>query len=198
MQISDLLHAAVDSGASDLLLAAGAPPMYRIDGDLRPASLEPLAPGQLDNLFSRLLTPEQARQLATCHDVDFAYSVPRLGRFRLNIHRQRGTLAAAIRHLPAGIPCLADLQLPPVVEQLTRGQTGLVLVTGQTGSGKTTTLAAMIDEINRRDAGTLSLSKTRSSFSFHIVARWSNSGRSESTVRTSLPASSTYCVRIPM
>ncbi|MCA9115480.1 MAG: PilT/PilU family type 4a pilus ATPase [Planctomycetaceae bacterium] len=152
MQINDLLHATIDSGASDLLLAAGAPPMYRIDGELRRAPLESLSPRALEELFTRLMSPEQARQLEATHDVDFAHAVPQLGRFRFNIHRQRGTLAAAIRYIACEVPRLADLHLPPVVDQLTRRHDGLVLVTGQTGSGKTTTLAAMIDEISKRDA----------------------------------------------
>ncbi|MEX0718007.1 MAG: type IV pilus twitching motility protein PilT [Planctomycetaceae bacterium] len=152
MEINDLLHAAVDSGASDILLAAGAPPMFRIAGDLQPANLEPLSPPALESLCRQVLSDEQRERLETLRDVDFSVPVPRLGRFRFNIHWQKNSYAAAIRFISDGVPTLDELGLPPVLEQFTRFKHGLVLVTGQTGSGKTTTLAAMIDRINRRDA----------------------------------------------
>jgi twitching motility protein PilT len=151
MEMTDLLHAAVDSGASDVLLATGAPPMFRISGELEPAPLEPLSPRVLEQLCKQVMNETHLQSLERDKDADFAVAVPRLGRFRFNIHLQRGSFAAAIRYIPNLVPHLADLGRPPAVEEFTRVQHGLVLVTGQTGSGKTTTLAAMIEHINQRD-----------------------------------------------
>lgn len=152
MELNDLLHAAVDGGASDVLLAAGAPPMFRIDGELTPAPLEALTPPRLESLFRQILSPEQLERLQRHRDVDFSLSVPRLGRFRLNVHMQRQSYAAAIRYIPHDVPRLEQLGLPPAVADLCRLSHGLVLVTGQTGSGKTTTLAALIEHINQRES----------------------------------------------
>lgn len=152
MEINDLLHAAVDSGASDLLLATGAPPMLRIHGELQPTELEPLTPRTLEQICRQILSDEQLDRLHKHKDVDFGIAVPRLGRFRINVHYQRGSYAAAVRYIPNNIPELDALGLPPIVEELTRLDHGLVLVTGQTGSGKSTTLGAMIARINQRDA----------------------------------------------
>lgn len=152
MEMNDLLHAAVDHGASDLLLATGAPPMLRIHGALQPTELEPLTPRALEQLCKQILSDEQAEHLRQHKDIDFGISIPHLGRFRINVHYQRGSFAAAIRYVPNRIPELDALQLPPVVEELTHLEHGLVLVTGQTGSGKTTTLGAMLARINERDS----------------------------------------------
>lgn len=152
MEINDLLHAAVDSGASDILLASGAPPIFRIAGELQPAHLEALTPKILEELCCQVLSDEQAEQLRQHQDVDFAMAVPRLGRFRFNIHLQRTSYAAAIRYITNELPSLDQLNLPAAISDLTHARSGLILVTGQTGSGKTTTLASMIDRINQRDA----------------------------------------------
>ncbi len=149
MELNDLFLAAADSGASDILLVSGAPPMLRLDGDLMPTELDPLTPSVLERLIFGQLTEEQSRILREDGDLDYSISVPRLGRFRVNAHRQRDTYGMAIRYIPNRIPTLEELRLPRVVESLTRLQQGLVLVTGQTGSGKSTTLAAIIDRINR-------------------------------------------------
>lgn len=152
MEIKDLLHAAVDSGASDILLVAGAAPMFRISGALQEANLEPLTPPTLEALFRQILSERQWETLQTEQDLDFSTAIPQLGRFRFNVHLQRTSYAAAIRYISPEVPELKQLNLPPVVEELTHLNHGLVLVSGQTGSGKTTTLAAMIDRINRREA----------------------------------------------
>lgn len=152
MEMNELLQAAVDSQASDVLLVDAAPPMFRIDGSLQSTQLEQLTPALLKQLCEQIATAEQLQQLEQEADVDFALSIPTLGRFRVNLHLQNGSYAAAIRLITGSIPDLSDLGLPPAIEQLTRLNMGLVLVTGQTGSGKSTTLAAMIDQINRRDA----------------------------------------------
>src|SRR5262245_4602232 len=149
MELTDLFHAAADGNASDILLVSGAPPVLRIDGDLCPTELDPLGPGSIEQLIFSQLSEAQARHLREAGDLDFSIGVPRLGRFRINAHRQRETYAMAIRFIPNQIPTLEDLRLPRIVQSFTRLHQGLVLVTGQTGSGKSTTLASIIDRINR-------------------------------------------------
>lgn len=149
MELNDLFHAAADSRASDILLVAGAPPVLRVDGRLCPTELDALVPSVIDRLIFGQLTEEQAGRLRETGDLDYSIGVPRLGRFRVNAHRQRNSYAAAIRYIPNRIPTLEELGLPAGVATLTRLDQGLVLVTGQTGSGKSTTLAALIDHINR-------------------------------------------------
>jgi len=141
-------------GGVDLLLVSGAAPSVRVDRLLRP--LEG-APGILDGLDIEeavlpALPPHAQRQYRESGIADASFRVAGLGRFRVNLHRERGRAAAAIRALPARAPRLADLSLPPAVELLTRLPRGLVLVGGPTGSGKTTTLAAIVEELNLRDA----------------------------------------------
>jgi twitching motility protein PilT len=149
MELTDLFHAAADSGASDVLLVSGAPPVLRVDGDLCPTELDPLTPSTIERLIFGHLTELQAKALKETGDLDYSIGVPRLGRFRINAHRQRDTYALSIRFIPNRIPTLEELRLPRIVESFAKLQQGLVLVTGQTGSGKSTTLAALIDRINR-------------------------------------------------
>lgn len=149
MELTDLFHAAADGEASDILLVSGAPPVMRINGDLSPTELDPLGPSAIEQLIFSQLTESQAKLLRDTGDLDFSIGVPRLGRFRINAHRQRETYALAIRYIPNRIPSLEELRLPRVVESFTGLHQGLVLVTGQTGSGKSTTLASIIDRINR-------------------------------------------------
>ena len=137
--------------ASDLILVAGEPPTLRIDGHLL-RSGGPILDGQdVEQLVRAELPPHAQRQFAIQGITDAAMKVPGLGRFRVNLHRERGRAAATIRRLPARIPTLASLNLPPGSERLTRLNRGLVIVGGATGSGKTTTLAGIVDDINRRD-----------------------------------------------
>ncbi len=138
----------------DLLLVSGAPPAVRIDGTLRPLES---APGMLDGIdieeaVMPALPAHARRQYRERGITDASFRVAGLGRFRINLHRERGRAAAAIRVLPSRVPRLDTLGLPDAIEQLTRLPRGLVLVGGPTGSGKTTTLAAIVDAINRRDA----------------------------------------------
>ncbi len=151
MQLAQLLTEAVRRRASDILLAVGAPAMFRISGELCTADDISLTAEHIELYFADVLNDEQRETLDRQHDVDFSIGIEDLGRFRLNVHRQKGSLAAAIRHIPTEMPRLEQMNLPPVIEKLTQLDHGLVLVTGQTGSGKSTTLAAMIDRINRRD-----------------------------------------------
>lgn len=149
----ELLDAAVASGASDLHLGSGQPPHVRVDGHLRPlAGTTPFEPDDLDRMLAAVLTGAQRATLDTTGGVDAALGVRRGGRgrrFRAAVFRQSGSLAASIRIVEDRIRSLTELVLPPVVADLADAESGLVLVTGTTGSGKSTTLAAMIDRINR-------------------------------------------------
>ena len=142
----------VERGGSDLLLVAGAPPAIRIDGMVRPLLEGPLGGEEIADAIVPALPPHARRAFRDVGIADGSFRTPDLGRFRINLHRERGRAAATIRRLPASVPRLASLGLPAGVEALTRLPRGLVLVGGPTGSGKTTTLAALVNEINLRDA----------------------------------------------
>lgn len=142
----------VERGGSDLLLVQGAPACLRIKGEVVHLDSRPLEGLEIEAALTSALTPHAARQYADGLISDSSYRVPGLGRFRVNLHRERGRAAAAIRALPAKIPSIRDLHLPLQVEALSRLPRGLVVVGGPAGSGKTTTLAALIHEINRREA----------------------------------------------
>jgi twitching motility protein PilT len=149
LQISDLLGTAVQEKASDLHLVVGRPPMLRVFGELIPiAGLETLSSAKVQELVIPMLDERRQRILGETGQVDFSYGVAGLGRFRVNIFRQRGALSAAMRTIPTDIPPLDLLGLPEVVKSFADKARGLVLVTGPTGSGKTTTLAALVDLIN--------------------------------------------------
>src|SRR3954465_13357890 len=141
-----------DAGGSDLLLVAGAAPSIRVDGRVRPLAEGPLDGVEIEDSVLPALPPHARRIYREHHIADASFRTDTRGRFRINLHRERGRAAAAVRSLPARVPRLAALGLPPSVELLTRLPRGLVLIGGPTGSGKTTTLAALVDEIGRRDA----------------------------------------------
>jgi twitching motility protein PilT len=142
----------VERGASDLLLVAGAPPMLRIDGFVVPLPEGPLDSVEIADAVAPALAPYARRAWRETGIADGSYRLQELGRFRINLHHERGHAAAAIRRLPTVVPRFASLNLPPNVEALTRLPRGLVLVGGPTGSGKTTTLSALVNEINHREA----------------------------------------------
>jgi twitching motility protein PilT len=152
------LHAAlrtlVDAGGSDLHLKVAARPLLRVDGELAPIEgTEPLAQEDTERVVREMLDdPAKLSEFAEEHEVDFAYSVSGLARFRVNAFRQRGWVSLAIRAIPYGIRTVDELALPPVILELAEERRGIVLVTGTTGSGKSTTLAAMIDHINSTEA----------------------------------------------
>jgi twitching motility protein PilT len=146
------LQVLVERRGSDLLLVAGVPPAVRVDGQIARLGDAPLDGTDVEEAVFPALAPHAARAYRATGTADGSLRVPGLGRFRINLHHERGRAAANIRHLPSGPPRLASLNLPAEVEQLTRLPHGLVLVGGPTGSGKTTTLAALVEEINRRDA----------------------------------------------
>ena len=146
------LQLVVEAGGSDLLLVAGAPPSLRVENRVR-ALPEGVLDGEAVEATVLPALPSHARQAYDAGGVaDASYSIGSLGRFRINLHRERGRPAAAIRALPTRVPRLAELGLPPSIEALSRLPYGLVLIGGPTGSGKSTTLAALVAEINGRDA----------------------------------------------
>jgi len=148
VHIEELLRLMMKRRASDLHLSASTTPTLRVDGELMPASSERLSPRKLHELVYAILTDEQIAFFEENWELDFAYSVPGLSRFRVNVHRQRGTLGAVFRAVPVDPPSLDGLGMPDVLKALCMRPRGLVLVTGPTGSGKSTTQAAMIREIN--------------------------------------------------
>lgn len=139
----------VQQGASDLLLKVGRPPCMRLNGELAPLNLQALRPEDLKALAEQILTPRQIKDFAERKEADFAIGIPGVGRFRVNVYQQRGTLAFALRAIPYDVKSIEELRLPEVLEELSMRPRGLVLVTGITGSGKSTALAAMISHINR-------------------------------------------------
>jgi twitching motility protein PilT len=148
----EILSDAVDRKASDVHFSAGIPPCCRTDGSIVRMEEEPLTPDVTAVIADSILDKKQAETLRQNGEVDLAYSVQGLGRFRVNVFRQRGSLAVAVRILNLSIPSPADLGIPPGVVALTEKKRGLVIVTGPTGSGKSTTLASLIDTINRQYA----------------------------------------------
>jgi twitching motility protein PilT len=143
-----LLKAMLDNGASDLHITANSPPVLRIDGQLVPMRLEPMTPVDTKQLCYSILTDSQKLRFEEDQEIDFSFGVKHLARFRGNCFMQRGAVAGAFRMIPFKIVPIADLGLPPVIEELCNKPRGLILVTGPTGSGKSTTLASMIDKIN--------------------------------------------------
>ena len=148
--LDKLLAFAAARGASDILLIAGVPAVLRVNGALAAGTGPPLEADDVRSLVLPLLAPAQLEELQKSRSADFSFLREGLGRFRVNLHHQRGTLAASIRLLPARIPSLDSLHLPPVLAKLAERRQGLVLVTGATGCGKTSTLAALIDIVNTR------------------------------------------------
>ena len=148
--IDMLLSSGVKYGASDIHFRPGAPPMYRVNGKMLLMKYEKIMPAQTEELASLFISPTgKAVDLREIQEYDTSYSIPGLARFRVNVYRQRGSLAIVLRIIPFGIPKIEDLGLPSIIRKIAETERGLVLVTGATGSGKSTTLAAMIDHINQ-------------------------------------------------
>lgn len=146
--IDDLLRETVERKASDLHLTVGLPPMVRLDGELIPLEYDRLTQQDTRRLIYDVLNNDQLQMFETTHELDFSYSVTGLARFRFNVYMQRGSVAGAMRVIPTRIPTMEELKLPPVLREVSKRHSGLVLVTGATGSGKSTTIATMIDDIN--------------------------------------------------
>lgn len=148
VHIDDLLRAASNSNGSDLHLTVNLPPMVRRDGKIVPLPYEAATHRDIQRLIYDILTTEQIEKFERSKELDFSYGVKGLGRYRFNVYKQRSSVGAAMRVIPSVIPSLESLRLPPVLRELTRRHSGLILVTGPTGSGKLTTIASMLDVIN--------------------------------------------------
>ncbi len=149
MDLNNILISTLERGASDILLVAGTPPSIRISGKLVPLQEELVTSELIHNMFFPILSKEQKEKLELMKDIDFPLDMQGEGRFRVNMHYQRGTLAASLRSIPSEIPTFETLRLPKIIYDFVREPRGLILVTGATGSGKSTTQAVMLDIINR-------------------------------------------------
>ena len=150
MDIDTILKTALDLGASDIHLIAGHPPTARIHTVMTPLDYPVITPEGARRMLDHMATPEVIKHFEKIKDCDFSYAIPGLGRFRVNAHMQRQAVGIAMRSIKEDIPAFDSLNLPEVVSRLTYLPRGLILVTGDTGSGKSTTLAAMIQAMNRR------------------------------------------------
>jgi twitching motility protein PilT len=145
-----ILQQMIQQNASDLHLKVGRPPTLRVQGELLPLQLPVMRPEDLKSLAEQVMTPKQVKEFSEHKEADFAIGVPGIGRFRVNVYQQRGTIAYALRSIPYQAKTVAELNLPPIIEEIALKPRGLVLVTGITGSGKSTALAAMVQHVNER------------------------------------------------
>lgn len=153
LDIAKLLSVMVEHDASDLYLTVESPPMYRINGVVRPAGTHCLMATDTEALANGIMNDRQQKEFYQSNEQNLALYYPALGRFRVNVFRQRGSIGVVIRQIKSHIATIDDLILPPVVKDVAMSKRGLVLVVGATGSGKSTTLAAMIDYRNQHSAG---------------------------------------------
>jgi twitching motility protein PilT len=153
MDIFELLRVAKSRGASDLHLVVASPVLVRVNGSLEQVNgTGPLKAADINEAFLQITTPEERESFHKQLELDFNYMMSEVGHFRCNAAMQRGAISLAIRLLPPEVPTIAELELPPIFEQLIMKQRGLIIVTGPTGSGKTTTLAAMLNHLNLNDS----------------------------------------------
>ncbi|MGQ0733017.1 MAG: type IV pilus twitching motility protein PilT [Acidobacteriota bacterium] len=155
MNINQLLTLGVSHGASDVHLKVGCLAVARIHGNLLPITEHKLSREDLAEMVATVMPEAYLAKFREAHEIDFSYSVPGLGRFRCNVFQQRGTIGMVLRVIPMDVLSLDELGLPPILKKIAMEQRGLVLVTGTTGSGKTTTLASMVDHINRNRAANI-------------------------------------------
>ena len=152
MEIKKILKEMITRGASDLHLKVASPPVFRINGTLVYADYEPPSVQDMTAVAQQILTPSQREVFENTREIDFAFGVPGVARFRANFYVQRGSVAMVFRHVPVEIKSVDDLGLPPVVKEIALKPRGLILITGTVGSGKSTTLASIVDIINKETA----------------------------------------------
>jgi twitching motility protein PilU len=153
MAMDRLFQLMKEKNASDMFFAVNSPVHIKINGNLIPINQQKLEPDNIHSLLAEIATPAQMEELAATNELNMGVSVPNLGRFRLSAFKQRGSISAVFRFVPATIPVLADLQLPPVLADLIMEKRGLLLLVGSTGSGKSTTIASMLDHRNELRSG---------------------------------------------
>ncbi|MGZ5351566.1 MAG: type IV pilus twitching motility protein PilT [Actinomycetota bacterium] len=149
MDVTELLRYTVEMGGSDLHLKSGNVPFIRVDGELEPAPFPALSANDTVGAAIALMPEHKRKEFEVDNEADFGYTLPGVGRFRINVFRQRGMVGLAIRRVRSEVPTIEELLLPPVINELAESVRGLVLVTGPTGTGKTTSIASMIGHINR-------------------------------------------------
>ena len=162
MDVNALLRYTVERGASDLHLKVGNVPFVRVDGELYPGEFDVLTPADTEMASSLLMSDHKKHEFASTNEADLGYTLTGVGRFRVNVFRQRGVVGLAIRRVRSDVPTFDELRMPRVIASLADAPRGLVLVTGPTGTGKTTTIASMIGHINGTGARTSSRSRIRS------------------------------------
>ena len=148
LNMQDLLMMLMEKKASDLHIVAGLPPMLRIDGEVRTTQFEKLTPDHCQRLVYSLLTDSQKEKFEATNELDLSFGIKGVGRVRMNVFRQRGSVSAALRSIPQKMLTFEELNMPPIVFELMKMNKGLILVTGPTGSGKSTTLASMLSYLN--------------------------------------------------
>ena len=149
MNLDEILRESVSRGASDIHLKVGSPPIFRLDGQLHSLDAEPLSADDTKRISSSVLNEQQQKQLQMTSESDSAYELSGVGRFRVNIHYQRGTMGLALRWVRTDVLSFQELSLPMALEKISMSTRGFVLITGATSSGKSTTQAAMVDYVNR-------------------------------------------------
>lgn len=153
MEITPLFKMMVDKGASDLFFSVGAPIYMKVEGVIEPVSKKPLTPHQTREMSYSLMSDKQHKEFEETLELNMGLALKGLGRFRINVFRQKGEVSMVVRHIKGDIPTLEELQLPPILKEIIMEIRGLVLVVGATSSGKSTTLASMIDHRNERNRG---------------------------------------------
>ncbi len=148
MNLKQMLVEMLNRRASDLHIRVGVRPHLRVNSDLEPIATEPITIDSMDQIVSQILNEKQLERFHRKSEMDLALSVAKLGRFRINLFRQRGTTGIAIRAVNTNVPSFEDLNLPPVIKKMSQERRGLIIITGTTGSGKSTTLAAVLEEMN--------------------------------------------------
>lgn len=148
VHIDEVLRMAVERRCSDIHFSTGLPPMIRVDGEVQSLPYAPLQPADIRRLLYDTLDDDRLQKFETTKELDFSYPVKGLGRFRVNMFVQRGSVGGVLRVIPQRIPAFEELGLPPIIREISKRTSGLILVTGPTGSGKSTTIASMIDDIN--------------------------------------------------
>lgn len=148
MNLKQMLVEMLNRRASDLHIRVGVRPHLRVNSDLEPIATEPITIDAMDQIVSQILNEKQLERFHRKSEMDLALSVAKLGRFRINLFRQRGTTGIAIRAVNTNVPSFEDLNLPPVIKKMSQERRGLIIITGTTGSGKSTTLAAVLEEMN--------------------------------------------------
>lgn len=150
VDVDHILRQAVEQKASDVHLVSHRPPICRIDGKLTPMDMAPLRPGEIERMIMKMMSDRQREQFGRDLELDFSYGLPEGIRFRVNVHMEMGNIEAALRVISTKIRSIAELGLPPVIDELARLRKGLIVVTGPAGSGKSSTLAAIVDLINKQ------------------------------------------------